>query len=273
MQTNIELTEPESQGLQKVLGGLSKREYLHRCAVWGIQHPELIHDPERLKELKIAPFEHQTEKLSPEPELPDPDLIEKYENCVYKVKKHERWDDDEQGKYIRTLRDIRSLWEAGKTPNARFESAIDKIWDTLIIDEQAAYTDYRLARIKVSGLLKSYMAPDDQGYFDELANLLKKLQKVSASGKRFSEDDIKSVNRVEHLFPFYETDKTVPQLESEVLASFTDSYYDNSPFRIHDKLGESRDVVTWIMKKLEKDSKIKLNDPTCPSREWYVKVK
>lgn len=273
MQTNIELSEAETVGLQKVLRDLSKREYLHRCAVWGIQHPEIIYDLEKLKELRITALEQPTGKVSQEPELPDPDLIEKYENCAYKVKKHTRWDDDEKGKYIRILRDIRGLWEAGRTPNSRFESAIDKIWNTLIIDEQTAYIDYRLSRIKVSGMLKDYMSLEDQGYFDELANRLKQLQKINAANKRFSEDDIKSVNRVEHLFPFYETDKTVQQLEAKVLVSFTDSYYDNSPFRIHDKLGESRDVVTWIMKKLEKDGKIKLNDPTHPSREWYVKVK
>jgi len=272
MQTNIELSEPETKGLQKVLGDLSKREYLHRCAVWGIQHPEIIHDTEKLKELKIAQPEQSAANASTELELPDPDLIEGFENCLYLIKKNDSRDSDKKDKDARILRDIRKLWEMGKVSNAKFEAAINRIERTLVVDQQAAATKYRLSRLSVFERLKDYMTARQKGFFDELTGLLKHLEEVSASGKQMSDADFVSVNRIKYLTPFYETDRSLAELETDVMAVCTDYYLDNDPFVIYKKLDERMDLISWVMKKLAADGKLRLNDPTSSS-EWYDKVK
>ncbi len=260
MQTNIELTEPETQGLQKILGGLSKREYLHRCAVWGIQHPELIHDADKLKELKIAQPVQPTANASTEPELPNPDLIEGFENCIYLIKKNDSWDQDKKDKDTRILRDIRKLWEIGKVSNVKFEAAIDKVERKLVVDQQAAATKYRLSRLSVFERLKGYMTARQRGFFEELTSLLKHLEEVSASGKQMSDADFVSTNRIEYLTPFYETDRTLAELETDVMAVCTDYYLDNDPFVIYKKLDERMDLISWVMKKLAADGKLRLNE-------------
>ena len=220
---------------------------------------------------------HAPESVSPtaslEPELPDPDLIVKYENCIYRLKKNDNWDSDRRDRDTKILGDIRRLWEGNKTSNAKFRSAIEKINYALNVDLQATASGNRLSQIAVARQLRNYMKAYDAKYLDEVAKLLEHLQKVSASGKMLSEQDHATTNRIDHLVPFYKTDRTLAELESEVMASLVDNYLDNSPWSISAKLTEREDMISWVMKKLEAAGKIKLHDPAYPSFEWYDKVK
>jgi hypothetical protein len=271
MQTNIELSEPETEGLQKALGSLSKREYLHRCAVWGIQHPDAIHNPEGAKELKISQQEQPNAQALSEPELPDVDLIERYENCLYRIKKNERWDSDMKEKDGRILRDIRKIWEMSKVSNAKFMSAIAKTETRLFIDQQAAATERRFSWIATARRLRDYMSDSDKKFLDELVGLLKHLEEVSESGELLSEQDLASIDRIAYLVPFYKTDITLAELEDEVMASFTDDPHDNDFLPISKKLERRSDLIFWVMKRMEATGKIKLQNPNF--KYWYVKVK